>query len=44
MPKLDMPAITIHASQGAASFNMAMRTIMIITHAIRPPGRHSRIC
>jgi hypothetical protein len=34
--------VAIHTSQGAASFAMAMCT-MTITHAIRPPGRHSRI-
>ena len=38
-----MPIIAIHTGQDAASFAMAMRT-MTITHAIRPPGRHSRIC
>jgi hypothetical protein len=42
MQKLDMPITAIHTSQGAASFAMAMCT-MTITHAIRPPGRHSRI-
>jgi hypothetical protein len=42
MQKIDMPIIAIRSSQGAASFTMAMCT-MTITHAIRPPGRHSRI-
>ncbi|HET7549864.1 MAG TPA: hypothetical protein VFK04_01155 [Gemmatimonadaceae bacterium] len=43
MQKIEMPIIAIHAGQGAASFTMAMCT-MTITHAMRPPGRHSRIC
>jgi hypothetical protein len=42
MRSVEVQADTIHTVQGAASFAMAMCT-MTITHAIRPPGRHSRI-
>ncbi len=36
-----MQTITLHTSQGAATFAMAM--CMSTTHATRPPGRHQRI-
>jgi hypothetical protein len=42
MPSVEMQATSVHTGQGAASFAMAMCT-MTITHAMRPPGRHSRI-
>ena len=42
MSSVEMQATRIHTGQGAASFAMAMCS-MTITHAMRPPGRHSRI-